>query len=85
MLDGFLSSINRNHETYFNYIILSPLPVVFPDSKARKLPAESSIKVLQKAVGIRSLGNLKEEFTWAYEGTCKGGEWRAYQTNFEIA
>ena len=73
---------DRNNEIYYNHIVHTQQPVLFPGLTAREIPADSSIEVLKKASSIRKLGKLKYKYPFAYEGSYKSGEWRAYQTNF---
>jgi hypothetical protein len=74
---------DRNNETYYNHIVRTQNPVVFPGLTALEMPAESSVEVLKNALSSRQLGKLKDKYTYTYEGSFKSGEWRAYQTNFE--
>jgi hypothetical protein len=74
---------DRNNEIYYNHIVHTQQPVVFPGLAALKMPADSPVEVLKNAVSVRKLGKLKEKYTYTYEGTYKNGEWQAYQTNFD--
>lgn len=74
---------DRNNEIYYNHIVHTQKPVVFPGLSAREIPADSSVEVLKRSGSIRNLGKLRDKYTLAYEGSYKSGEWRAYQTNFD--
>lgn len=79
----YLVKNDRNNEIYYNYIVHTQQPVVFPGLTALKMPTDSPVEVLKNAVSVRKLGKLKEKYTYTYEGTYKRGEWQAYQTNFD--
>ncbi|MGD9009616.1 MAG: hypothetical protein PVG41_16950 [Desulfobacteraceae bacterium] len=79
----FSAKNDRNNEIYYNHIVHTRQPVMFPGLTALKMPADSPVEVLKNAVSVRKLIKLKDKYTYTYEGTYKSGEWQAYQTNFD--
>lgn len=74
---------DRSNQAAHFITIHTAAPVRFEASEGLKLSPDTAIKKLSTLVKAKSLGELKNKWTYNYEGHLENGSWKAYQTTFD--